>query len=287
MDGSAMLRRAPSFVLSDRTSRRLQFTAAAGALILVALTSAGCQKLKARDSLGKGVAAFKAGQYQQAAENFKTAVDLDPTFPTARVYLATSYMSQYIPGSDSPDNKKNADAAMEQFNKVLADDPKNVLATQSLASLYYQMKQFDKAKEWNAKVVELDPQNKEAYYTLGVIAWTDFITPDREARSKLNMKVEDPGPIKDPKVREALKEKYKASLDQGIEAEKKALNIDPEYENAMAYMNLLIRYRADLDDTREQYDADAKEADRWVQKNLETVKIKAERKAANPNAKTQ
>ena len=35
----------------------------------------------------------------------------------------------------------------------------------------------------------------------------------------------------------------------------------------MAYMNLLIRYRADLDDTKEQYDADVKQADDWVQKS--------------------
>lgn len=269
----------------NKSLRQLKLIAFTGALAATALVGSGCQKLRARDNLNKGVTAFRGGQYQQAAENFKTAVELDPTFPTARLYLATSYMSQYIPGSDSPDNKKNADAAMEQFQKVLADDPNNLLATQSLANLYYQMKNFEKAKEWNQKVIALDPNNKEAYYTLGVIAWTDFITPDREARSKLNMKPEDPGPLKDPKIREELKAKYKPSLDAGIEAEKKALGVDPEYENAMAYMNLLIRYRADLNDTREQYDTDVKEADKWVQKNLETVKIKAERKAANPNAK--
>lgn len=270
-------------------ARHIQMFAFTGALLATAILGSGCQKLKARDNLGKGVNAFKAGQYQQAAENFKTAVDLDPTFPTSRVYLATSYMSQYIPGSDSPDNKKMADAALEQFQKVLADEHATkdniLLATQSIASLYYQMKDFVKAKEWNTKVIGLDSSNKEAYYTIGVIAWTDFVTPDREARNKLNMKPEDPGPLKDPKVKEDLKAKYKAALDNGVEAEKKALAVDPEYENAMAYMNLLIRYRADLDDTREQYDADVKEADRWVQKNLETVKVKAERKAANPNAK--
>ena len=60
----------------------------------------------------------------------------------------------------------------------------------------------------------------------------------------------------------------------------KALEIDPDYENAMSYMNLLIRYRADLDDTREQYVADAKDADNWVQKALETTKKKAAKKSA-------
>ena len=135
---------------------------------------------------------------------------------------------------------------MEELNKTLEQDPKNLLATAYLASLYYQMKDFPKALEWNKKVVELDPKDKAALYTLGVIPWTQFIAPDREARLNEKMKPEDPGPLKDPKERAALKEKYWQSLTDGIEYEKKALAVNPEYENAMAYMNLLIRYRADL-----------------------------------------
>ncbi len=54
----------------------------------------------------------------------------------------------------------------------------------------------------------------------------------------------------------------------------------PDYEYAMTYMNLLLRYRADLDDTKDQYQADVKQADDWVQKNLETVKKKAAKKSA-------
>ena len=47
----------------------------------------------------------------------------------------------------------------------------------------------------------------------------------------------------------------------------------------MSYMNLLIRYRADLRDTKEEYQADVKEADVWMNKALETTKIKAAKKA--------
>jgi Tfp pilus assembly protein PilF len=149
------------------------------------------------------------------------------------------------------------------------------------------MKDFPKAQEWNKKVIEIDPQNKEAYYVLGVIAWTQFVPPDREARLSQSMKPEDPGPLKDPKTKKDpttkadLKAKYWQSLTDGIEYEKKALAVDPDYENAMAYMNLLIRYRADLDDSKEQYQTDVKEADGWVQKNLETTKKKAAKKAAS------
>jgi len=96
-------------------------TISASALVAVALIASGCNKLKSRDNLNAGVNAFKAGQYTAAADAFKTAIDLDPDLPVARLYLATAYMQQYVPGSDTPENKRFADSALEQFDKVLAD----------------------------------------------------------------------------------------------------------------------------------------------------------------------
>jgi len=251
----------------------------AALLALVTLAS-GCQKLRARDNLNRGVQAFKATKYSDAVEYFKKAVELDPEFPTARLYLATAYMSQYIPGADSPENKQFAQSAMEQFTKVLDANPKDLLATQSIANIYFQQKDWDKSEEWNRKVVALDPSNKEAFYTLGVIPWTRFLVADRQARVDLAMKPEDPGPLKDKKVRAKLKEEWMPKLDAGIKAEDSALKADPNYENAMAYMNLLIRYRADLLDTPADYKKAVEEADVWVQKTLATQKKNAEKKAA-------
>jgi Tfp pilus assembly protein PilF len=265
------------------TMKPRQIVLAAALLALVTLTS-GCgsfiNQLRARDNLNRGVQSFKATKYSDAVEYFKKAVDLDPGFPTARLYLATAYMSQYIPGADSPENKQYAQSAMDQFTKVLAANPKDLLATQSIANIYFQQKDWDKAEEWNRKVVALDPNNKEAYYTLGVIPWTRFLTPDRQARVDSKMKPEDPGPIKDKKLRAQLKEDWMPKLDAGIEAEKQALKADPDYENAMAYMNLLIRYRGDLLDTTDEYKKAVEEADNWVQKTLATQKKNAEKKAA-------
>jgi tetratricopeptide (TPR) repeat protein len=269
------------------------------ALIALATLSAGCNgfnKLKARDNLNKGVNSFKAGQYTAAADDFKKAIDLDPDLPSARLYLATAYMTQWVPGSESPENVRNMNAALKEFQTSLASnlDGKNkLIAMESLANIYYQKKDYKEAEEWQKKVIAADPKNKEAFYTLGVIAWSEFVPSWREARSTQGIRPEDPGPLKEtkaapknkkapaePDLKAELKAKYWPILTDGIEDEKKALEIDPEYENAMSYMNLLIRYRADLDDTREQYLADAKESDSWVQKYLETVKRKAAKKSA-------
>ena len=258
---------------------------AAGLALAAAVLASGCGKLKARDNLNQGVNAFKSGNYAEAADHFKTAIALDPTFEVARLYLATAYVQQFIPGTETEENKKFATAAMDEFENVLKNDPKNLLATESIASLYYNTKDFKSAQEWNKKVVALDPTNKEAFYTLGVIAWTDFLGADREARNNEKMKPEDPAPLKDNKERAALKDKYWQSLTDGVEDEKKALAIDPEYVNALSYMNLLVRYRADLEDSKDQANADVKEADNWMEKALTTQKTVAAKKAANPNAK--
>ena len=263
----------------------------AGAVGVLAIASTGCEKLKARDSLNKGVREFKSAKYNQAVEHFKEAVKLDPEFPTARLYLATAYMSQYIPGADSEENMQNARAAEQEFKNVLERDPSNTLAIESIASLHYnqaqggtpeqKLQKLDQAAEWYTKLAQVDPNNKTAFYSLGVITWAKWYPKLMEARNKLGMKPEDPGPIKDKKVKEELKAQWLEPVNKGIQHLERALQIDPEYDEAMAYMNLLIRERADLADTPEGYKKDIEVADNWVQKALDTKKIKAERAAEN------
>jgi tetratricopeptide (TPR) repeat protein len=237
-------------------------------LIFAAFAGSLCAQISAGDALNQGVAAFKSGHYSQAADLFKAALAIDPTFHVARLYLGTAYAQQFVPGTETPENRGYANSAIEQFHAVLEVEPNNVPAAQSLAGIYYNLKDFRNAEQWNQKVVSIDPNNKEAWYTLGVIPWTEFIGPEREARAHEQMKPQDPPPLKDANEREALKAKYWQALTDGIRYENNALAIDPEYENAMAYLNLLIRYRADLDDTVEQAQADVAEADGWVQKAL-------------------
>jgi Tfp pilus assembly protein PilF len=257
------------------------------AVVAAALVATGCEKLKARDNLNKGVQAYKNAQYAQAVERFEEAVRLDPNFPTARLYLAMAYYSQYIPGAESPENQQMADRALAEFQKVLEQKPNDDVATKSIASLYYNEKKWDQAEEWYKKAIALNPKDKEAYYTLGVIAWSKWYPVYGTARAKLSMKPEDPGPIKDKKVKEELKAQYLPVVNEGIQNLEKALEVDKEYDDAMAYMNLLVRERADLDDTSDEYKKDIETADNWVQKTLQTKKIKAERKPTSTGITAQ
>jgi tetratricopeptide (TPR) repeat protein len=99
----------------EMNARSWRAGAAVALAIGMLLVSSGCQKLKARDELNKGIAEYKAAKYPAAVEHFKTAVELDPELPTARLYLATAYANQYVPGSQAEENLQVGESAIAEF----------------------------------------------------------------------------------------------------------------------------------------------------------------------------
>jgi tetratricopeptide (TPR) repeat protein len=261
------------------TMKRSLQTLALVAVALALLAGSGCSKLKARDQLNKGVQAYKGAKYEEAISHFQQAVSLDPTLLNARLYLATAYAQQYIPGAPGEDNERNAKQAIDEFQKVLDMHPprdQEIASLKGIASLYFNMKQLDKAKEYHQKVAQMDPNDPEAYYSIGVIDWTESYQPNMEERAKLGLKPDEP--IKDKKVCDALQQKNSDNVKEGIDALNKALTLRPDYDDAMAYMNLMYRQKADLDcgDPAARA-ADLKTADEWVDKTMATKKAKAEK----------
>src|SRR6202007_661449 len=103
-------------------------------LAILPMLLAGCTKLKARDQLNKGVQAYKNAKYELAIEHFKNAVAYDPKLLNARLYLATAYAQQYIPGADTPENNQMGQQAIDEYKRVLEMDPKNINSVKGIAS---------------------------------------------------------------------------------------------------------------------------------------------------------
>ncbi|HEX3878218.1 MAG TPA: tetratricopeptide repeat protein [Bryobacteraceae bacterium] len=245
-----------------------------------ALLAAGCTQLRSRSQINEGVSAFKNAQFPQAVEHFKTAVELEPDFTSARLYLAVAYMQQYVPGSDAPDNVKMADQALSEFQKVLEKDPANKTAAAYIATLKLNEKKWDEAENWYKKVVELDPKNTDAYYSLGFIAWSKWYPAYATAMHDLKQPLDSNYPIKDKKVKAELKQKWEPVIQAGMDNLNKCLEIDPYYADAMAYENLLIRERAYLLDDQKEFDAQIATANGWIEKAMAAKKVLAEKKAA-------
>jgi len=267
-----------------RASRRV--FACAALLVLVAGAS-GCNKLKARDLLNKGVGAFKNGQYDAAIENFKAARELDPSLINARLYLATAYASQYIPGAPSEANTRLGNQAIAEFKDVLSIDPNNLSAIDGIGSILYQMagspydpKKFEESKSYHQKHIEIKPNDPEPDYWIGVIDWVVVQRVNmelRQAYNKNNLKkqVQDIDPMPSS-VRAEYLAKAGPMVDDGINALQKALQLRPDYDDAMAYLSLLYRRKADMVESAQERDDLEKRADVLLDRVKEVKQKRAE-----------
>ena len=263
-----------------------RFGAVCVALLLV-LVSGGCGKyvnmLKARDQLNKGVASFRNAAFQTAIDHFQQAVTLDPKLINARLYLAMSYFQQYVPGGESAENINMAKQAINAFENVLNMDPRNSTALATIALIYYNMKDFEKAKEYQKRRLEVEPNNPEPYYWIGVLNWS--ICYPRRMQLRKDLKINLPKDPAKPDVLPPLPEKTRAELadknnvliDEAIKSLQKAIELRPNYDDAMAYLSLMDREKADLETDKSAEAADLKDAEVWVQKVLDTRRQASEK----------
>ncbi len=229
------------------------------AVLLFAVTAMGCtmiERLQARDHLNKGVAAFTAKRHKEAVDHFKTAIELDPLLTDAVVYLATAYRAQYIPGLETMDNLAMARRSIGTFEKVLESDPTNSTCLASIAGIFSQLGDYDKAKRWYNRRVELEPNNPDPLYGIGTINW-------QLAYDETGAKGENIENLSEEKIAE-----INQLVEEAIVDLTKALEIKPGYHEAMQYLNLLYREKAKLNEDPEEKRKWELEADKLALKAL-------------------
>jgi len=272
-----------------RIARRV---AALAALLVLAFAASGCSKLKARDLLNKGVTAFKNGQSDAAIEYFKQSKETDPELLNARLYLATAYASLYIPGAPSQENLARGNQAVAEFKEVLDKDPNNLSAIDGIGSILFQMggqpfdpKKFEESKTYHQKHIQLKPDDPEPYYWIGVIDWTLAFRGNGEMRmeynkSNIKKQVKDTDPLP-AAIRSQYAAKYGPLIDEGVTELQKAISLRPDYDDAMAYLNLLYRRKADMVESKEEREALLKQAEDLVDKVKEIKQKRSEQPQAS------
>jgi len=276
-----------SWETDSRFSRLARQAVLLAAVVVMVGGVTGCSKLRARDLLNKGVASFKEAQFDKAVEDFKQAKELDPDLLNARLYLATAYASQYIPGAPSDENLRHGQEAVAEYKSVMEKDPNNLSAIDGLASILYQMagqpfdqKKFEESKSYHEKHIALKPQDPQPYYSVGVIDWALAYRGNTEIRADynrahINKQIKDTDPLP-ADVRTAYTQKYGAMVDDGIKMLQTAVQLKPDYDDAMTYLNLLYRRKADMVEAASERDALTKQADDLLDKVKEIKQKRAE-----------
>src|SRR5215813_11590366 len=255
----------------------------AAAILLLVVAGTGCAKIKSRMEIKKGNEFFKAGQYQAALASYQVALQLDPNQKKLYKNIGMTYMAMYQPGSKHPKDLEYASKAIENLKIYIAAypddkrareflvsmylstdkydeaiafyqdrlqaDPKDTKALQSLATMYFKKGDFDKGVEWLQKRAALEPNNPEGYLMIGIQAW------DRSYHY----------PDIDPTARAKI-------IESGLEATQKALQLKPDYFDALTYINLLYREKAKIETDPAKQQEDIATADKYRQQALDLRK---------------
>jgi tetratricopeptide (TPR) repeat protein len=232
-------------------------------------------KVSARNAVNEGVQAFRQAHYEDAIQRFEQAVTLDPDFVLARMYLAATYLQVFEPGVDTPDNVIRATKALDQYSEILRSNSNDVESLKGLAYLKLQLNNFDGARQAYAKAIALEPNDPELLYAAGVANWSMASSQIMAEKAKLDAESEYSLILSEscPDVRA----KTLTMVESGIAMLNKAISLRKDYVDAMMYMEMLYRLRADLEcDNRKSYHADMKQSEDWSDRAAAARKRQAE-----------
>jgi tetratricopeptide (TPR) repeat protein len=236
-------------------------------------------KVAARTELNAGVQAFRQADYEEAVSHFEQAVALQPEDVTAHLYLATTYAQTFVPGVDTPENVVWATKALNEYREVLRRKPSDMISLKGIGFLELQLKNFDQAKESYQRAIAADRNDPELFYSAGVIDWSIAYRAIAAEKAKLPAKSQDSLFLSS--VCADARMAVQAHVNDGLAMLTKAVSLREDYDDAMAYLNLLYRLRADVQcGNKEAHTADLKKANEWTDMAMAARKKKAEAAAA-------
>jgi len=222
----------------------------------------------AGEELGKGLDALKNQRDDEAIAHFQRAVELDPNSILARFYLGSALSQKVVPGVRTPENLKTAQQAIDAFKQVVEKAPQHINPMEQIAAIYLEIDRPDEARTWQMKVLNEDPRDAEAACTIGAIDWIEARRNALAALKRAGIDDDGQGNAKAPAaVMKIIAAQNGPLLEEGVEYLIKAIQLRPNYDDAMQYLSLIYRRKADLDrsDAQARQD-DVDMAEDWTQK---------------------
>ena len=280
---------------------KLSQTRIAIVLAILVATSSGCgviNRIRAKNQLNEAARAYREGRFKEAEDHSREAAALDPDNRTAPMFIARTIHAQYRPGVQQPDNIQKAQEAIQAYQQILQNNPKDEEAYKAVAYLYGAIKEDDKLRKWisdRAANDQAEPVKRaEAYVVLASKDWdcsfkiteqpsvkTTTIDP---SNNKATVSYKKPKEQKDFDTAQMC-------VKTGLSEAENAIKFDPNNESAWSYKtNLLLEAAklAEMDgktDQKAQYTKDYEAAlKRTTELSVANQKRKeeAQKAAASP-----
>ena len=182
----------------------------------------------------------KLNQPDKAEPVVQEMIKMDPGDPANYAALSKIY--------EEAGRYEDAEAALLKARDA---KPNDAAVYQQIAGFYNRQGDFPKTMEHMQKAAELDASNPLGFYTLATY---------------YEEKVRKDFRITPPQKREYIM--------KGIEATDRALKINPDYSDALAYKNIMLRHQMRIEPDRAKQQELEREADRLRNRAMELIKKK-------------
>lgn len=230
---------------------KLSQTRIAIVLAILVATSSGCgviNRIRSKNQLNEAARAYREGRFLEAEQHSREAAALDPDNKTAPMFIARTIHAQYRPGVQTPDNVAKAQQAIEAYQTILQNNPKDDEAYKAVAYLYGAIKEDDKLRKWIADRAandQAEPEKRaEAYVVLASKDWDCSFKVTEQPSVKTT--TIDPSnnkatvSYKKPKEQKEF-DQAQMCVKQGLSEAENAIKFDPNNESAWSYKtNLLL-----------------------------------------------
>jgi len=280
---------------------KLSQTRIAIVLAILVATSSGCgviNRIRAKNQLNEAARAYREGRFPEAEQHSREAAELDPENKTAPMFIARTIHAQYRPGVQAPDNIAKAQQAIDAYQKILENNPKDDEAYKAVAYLYGAIKEDDKLRKWIADRAandQAEPEKRaEAFVVLASKDWdcSFKITEQPAVKTTTIDPTNNKATVSYKKPKEQKEfDQAQMCVKQGLSEAENAIKFDPNNESAWSYKtNLLLEASklAEMDgktDQKAQYQKDYEAAlKRTTELSVANQKRKEEeeKKSASP-----
>jgi tetratricopeptide (TPR) repeat protein len=231
-------------------------------LAILAIAAVHAQNDSA-DWAKRGGELFAAGKFREAMDAYEHVILLSPTNASMHRQLGATLLKLYVPGDSSAENAAIASRSESEFKKAIE---LGANATEGLIELYSKQGNFRAARELSEHDLEAHPRHKWALYGSAGVVLAE-ISPELKPAAS--------GPLPASEAKQALVSKYGPAMEEAIKRLRYAIQLDPIYFDAMVRLTELLRARADLRDTADQYQADIGEIQSWSRKIDEAKALRA------------
>ncbi|HYO93997.1 MAG TPA: tetratricopeptide repeat protein [Polyangiaceae bacterium] len=267
----------------------------------------GCAELRGRSHAREGNRLYKSGDYAAAIAEYTQAERLAPELATVVLNKGLACRQLLLPGSKGPETERGTrcaleafarfkairpddprgeqlyvqtlfdtdsfEALLERYHRQLRSNPSDTAAVNALIQVYSRKNDWKNALEWMVRRAELEPRDADAHYAVGVFIWTTLFQKGGSAdKAAFDPRVTDKQVQAVPLfgVDDIAGQERIRLADRGIEHLQRALELRPNYREAMIYLNLLHRQKSfAFFERQDQWQASVDAAETWRAKAAE------------------